>query len=975
MGGHAAPVPSGRIASLLARSVAGLPDPYVLVGPSWGADGRELAGLEVLFANPLAESQWGQPAGGLIGADLLALLPGQPPDGLAGSFAAVLRGGGCLVVNEAGLALVGPNGRLPVYDLLAWQVEELLAVTWRDATAERDSLDRLASVAARRSLLAALGEAVIVYDRSGRILVANEAAERIAGFTLKGVDKDRDGMVRLSPVDGDGQPLTPAQTPGAIALRTGRPVRDFVVGFRRPDIGTQWVLANCEPILGPDGSAEAVVSSMTDITSFRAAQEALRASDRRFSEVLDAIGDPLLVLRAHPEFPFQLQHCNGAGSRLLATAGVDPADADGLGSAPGHPGVAALLALAQEVAGAGVTPEVAQAVINWPATQGPPARYDVRLVPISSDEGALLAVVARDVTEDRRLREQLERSHAQAHADRAGLRAIVDSIQDPLVVLQVVRDGSGAVVDLVVKERNLSAREYMTVVGDHLEGAATSSFLPPPVARYAYDLVERVAPGRPLRLDDSPGPPGLFPDDRWFDLRAVALGADVSVSWRDVTDRHRAAVTLAESESLFRAISTSSADIICHATPDQVLRYVSPAVVDVLGWQPEELVGRNAAEIWHPDDRPLAGQMVRDALVTGVGTLRGRLLRTDGDWRWAEVRLARMAGTAVDAAASGPADPPAIGGFVAVIRDVHEQRITEQALLESQERLRGTIDTLLDPWVLLEAVRDASGVIVDFRFIDANQAACRANQLAYDQLMGRTLLELLPAHGPTGLFARYAEVVETGEPLAMDDLPYVGLDGVERRSDNRAARVGDGVSFTWRDVTERYRARQELARLALRDPLTGLVNREELRRRTQAMFAGSPRSSQKLAVLFCDLDRFKEINDTYGHAAGDTVLREVGTRILGVLRAEDVVARVGGDEFVVVLARVHDSKAALQVAEKIHEAIGMPVAIDEVFVQPRMSTGVSVALRGSDPELVMRAADAALYRAKMAGRNRIELLD
>jgi PAS domain S-box-containing protein len=120
---------------------------------------------------------------------------------------------------------------------------------------------------------------------------------------------------------------------------------------------------------------------------------------------------------------------------------------------------------------------------------------------------------------------------------------------------------------------------------------------------------------------------------------------------------------------------------------------------------------------------------------------------------------------------------------------------------------------LLDPYVVLEAVRDEAGQIVDFVYVYANPAACAYNGLAYQDLVGARLLELLPGHASAGLLDQYGQVVETGEPLVQDDVVYAQelLGGVERHYDARAARVGDGLSYTWRDVTDRHVAAQRLA--------------------------------------------------------------------------------------------------------------------------------------------------------------------
>jgi diguanylate cyclase (GGDEF)-like protein len=303
----------------------------------------------------------------------------------------------------------------------------------------------------------------------------------------------------------------------------------------------------------------------------------------------------------------------------------------------------------------------------------------------------------------------------------------------------------------------------------------------------------------------------------------------------------------------------------------------------------------------------------------------------------------------------------------------HERELTRLVTartpaLEAEETLRGVIDSLLDPWVLLGSVRDESGAIVDFEFRDANEAACRANRRSWDELVGSSLLELLPGHRSSGLFSLYAQVVETGRPLALDDAPYLNELTAERTRyfDNRAVKVGDGISFTWRDVTERVEQRERLARLALTDALTGLANRQRLLDALDDTWSRVRDGSEAAALLFCDLDGLKVINDTLGHEAGDVVLRAVGDRLRGAVRSADVVARFGGDEFVVLATGIRDDESALALAVKLADAVTRPLLVAGEELLPRISIGMCLCTPTRTPAEILRAADAALYRNKAA---------
>ena len=187
-----------------------------------------------------------------------------------------------------------------------------------------------------------------------------------------------------------------------------------------------------------------------------------------------------------------------------------------------------------------------------------------------------------------------------------------------------------------------------------------------------------------------------------------------------------------------------------------------------------------------------------------------------------------------------------------------------------------------------------------------------------------------------------------------------------------------------RDITETVQVEERLAEAALHDPLTGLPNRTLLTDRLRSSLARSARTGHDVAVLFCDLDGFKHVNDTGGHAAGDAVLTASSERLRSVLRPEDTVARVGGDEFVVLLEPGHDRSQAtdvrsdaLAVAERIRHALAQPVEVDVDGSQHvvSVSIGLTFAHAGSQAEEVLRDADTAMYRAKNRGKNRYEIFD
>lgn len=172
------------------------------------------------------------------------------------------------------------------------------------------------------------------------------------------------------------------------------------------------------------------------------------------------------------------------------------------------------------------------------------------------------------------------------------------------------------------------------------------------------------------------------------------------------------------------------------------------------------------------------------------------------------------------------------------------------------------------------------------------------------------------------------------------------------------------------DITERKQAEERMQRLAHHDALTGLSNRFSLESRLEQALLAAHRESLRLAVMFIDMDRFKNINDTHGHHVGDLLLIEVASRLQNIVRSSDIVARLGGDEFVVILTGNPDEASVTHIAEKIVEHLGQPYLLDGVELNSSPSVGVSLYPdQGEDAKQLMKHADAAMYCAKKDGRN------
>ena len=187
------------------------------------------------------------------------------------------------------------------------------------------------------------------------------------------------------------------------------------------------------------------------------------------------------------------------------------------------------------------------------------------------------------------------------------------------------------------------------------------------------------------------------------------------------------------------------------------------------------------------------------------------------------------------------------------------------------------------------------------------------------------------------------------------------------------AGVHEGSVASLRDIDAQVASEIELERLARIDSLTGLVNRAQAVRRLEGVFVDNRRSGLFTGVLFVDVDRFKDVNDTFGHAAGDTVLKTLARRLTDVVRREDVVARMGGDEILVILDGVRELADAVVLGEKVRQVAGMPIPFGpgDRAIHVSVSVGATIAVPGEHADTLLARADDAMYEAKRRGRDQV----
>ena len=392
----------------------------------------------------------------------------------------------------------------------------------------------------------------------------------------------------------------------------------------------------------------------------------------------------------------------------------------------------------------------------------------------------------------------------------------------------------------------------------------------------------------------------------------------------------------------------------------------SPIVYEILGLDPAMgpvTIAQYQATL-HPDDRALVNEQ-RNRLFEGGEPLRlqYRIVRPNGEVRWID------GFGFVEKDRNGK--PSAYSG---AIQDITDRMLSEQDTRNIEKRFQLLFENSLDG--VLQTSPDGT-------ILAANAAACDIFGWTEEQLKQRGRAGVVLTSDPR-LGRLLEERKQTGK--ARGQLTMVRADGslfeAELTSSVYADARGDLInSMVLRDISDRIKSEQHIHRLAFFDALTDLPNRRLLMDRLEFLLASAQRSGLIGAVLFLDLDHFKNVNDARGHAIGDALLQQVAFRLGALMRTQDTVARMGGDEFVVLLPDlaadfINAAQSAMVVAEKLRHALTQPFFIENQQYLSGGSIGVTLLPKvGQTADDLLREADTAMYRAKQAGRNRIAFFE
>jgi diguanylate cyclase (GGDEF)-like protein/PAS domain S-box-containing protein len=428
---------------------------------------------------------------------------------------------------------------------------------------------------------------------------------------------------------------------------------------------------------------------------------------------------------------------------------------------------------------------------------------------------------------------------------------------------------------------------------------------------------------------------------------------------RDITERKNAERTLRDSEERFRDLTELSND--WYWEQDAEFRFTQmSAGAQSMGIIAQEFLGR------HRWDFPWTNMTPED-----WSAHRATLERHEP---FHDLQLRRRAanGEIIIISVSGKPVFDAKGGFKGyrgVGRNITQRKRTKRSLREIVERFRSLTELSSDWYWEMDA---------ELRFTYVSEGIRKVRGVAPETLVGKRRWEVDRVGGDEEM-ARHRATLEAHLPFrdfvlarsnADGKVTYVSHTGKPVFDDKGVFRGYRGVAS---DITARVQANDELARMAHFDALTGLPNRTLLQGRLKRAMARADRGQTMLAVLFLDLDQFKEINDSLGHAVGDAVLKETALRLESCLRSTDTVARLGGDEFTILLEDVHSVEEISRIAGKVLAAISESGEVAGHELHLSTSIGVTIYPQDDhDADTLLRNADLAMYHAKQEGRNNVQ---
>jgi diguanylate cyclase (GGDEF)-like protein/PAS domain S-box-containing protein len=584
-------------------------------------------------------------------------------------------------------------------------------------------------------------------------------------------------------------------------------------------------------------------------------------------------------------------------------------------------------------------------------------RYSISPLPANNQSGYLLLLQAEDISEQ-------QQAAALAQQEHELLNILLTHIEASIYI----KDRQGRYLyanPATLVNLGITSQEHTSITG-----LTDFDLLPQAVAEQLWTFDRQVLEqGGPLRREERlpkpDGGEGIYLSQKMVCGQQDGAGYLLGFS-TDITDLRRATERLEASELQFRLLAENSGEVIFLLSTEGMIRWASPSLTPTLGWLPEEWIGRLGTDflVHRGETDQYRSNLVQLQEGNPLVIARDQVVARDGSIHWVETAASLFIN------AAGEAD-----GYLARMRVVDDQVEAETKLQRSEERYR----------LLAENARDVIWMIAangKITYVSPSVQSLRG--ISPEQAISQSLEQIHPAESRHQVQAYLQQVTRDcrrgRKPQSFrSELEYFTVDGATIWCDVLALPVinDDGslryLLGTSRDITQRKRYEQELDltnqqlnTLASTDSLTGVWNRHQLHLMIQQLISTSSITGESVAMILCDIDYFKQVNDRYGHNVGDKVLVEFCQRAQRCLRGNDRFGRWGGEEFLILVPQTSASGAAV-LAEKMREVIA-----DEPFdLVGSVTASFGVAQRKPNESFStwFQRLDSLLYNAKAAGRD------
>ena len=419
----------------------------------------------------------------------------------------------------------------------------------------------------------------------------------------------------------------------------------------------------------------------------------------------------------------------------------------------------------------------------------------------------------------------------------------------------------------------------------------------------------------------------------------------------DITERKQA------EEKFYKVFMTAPDCIVITRLIDGLIIDVNKGYEDIVGWKSEDVIGKKSTE---PPYRFWVNLSERNRMVEELKSGRDVMHRETDFWRSdGSIRKGIYSARLIDVVGQEC--------LLFILQDITEQKKMEEALRQSEEKYRSILENIQEAYFEVDLMG---------KFTFFNDSSCRLTGYSREELACANYSQFSDKETVEDVLKAFKKIYKTGESNEGLDWLIIRKDGTKRYVEATVSLKKDlsgtptGFKGVIRDITERKHIEQELKDMATHDALTGLPNRLMFSQLLNHAIQSARRYQRQFAVFFIDLDRFKIINDTMGHEAGDQLLREIANRFRQSLRSVDVVSRLGGDEFIILVEEVNELNQIATLAQKILASTIKPVLIMDKECRVTASMGISIfPTDGEDDQTLIKNADIAMYFAKEEGKN------